>query len=251
MPTYFPAEPLVFHEWTSTAVRDADWPTPPDGLVGFNAETGTLQRYRRNRNGIALPEADRRWEDLVLSFDNMSADDIIGWQENEQAWRRLGAINANQHGHLGTDLHTDLVWDAWVDAGQVAPIQPATQLFANIADAIAAGAISIFVTEAGDTAAITIAQGDAVQRFVGKDPDTTLLPASVSTGWPAATARSSANTAKCICRAIPSHSRTAPTSIWRSATSSRAIWASRSGAVSAASWACASATTGAGPRPTG
>ena len=67
--------------------------------------------------------------------------------------------------------------------------------------------------------------------------------------WSSATARSSASTARCICRAIPSSIRSARSSTWRSATSSPAISASRLARASAASSACASATTGAGRRP--
>ena len=62
-------------------------------------------------------------------------------------------------------------------------------------------------------------------------------------------AQSSASTARCICPAIPSSIRNAPSSTWRNAISSRAISASRSGGRWAASSACASATTAAGPRP--
>ena len=64
-------------------------------------------------------------------------------------------------------------------------------------------------------------------------------------------ARSSANTARCICPATPTTGRTIRFSIWRSAISSRATSAFRSGAPSAAMSACASATTGAGRRPIG
>ncbi len=53
---------------------------------------------------------------------------------------------------------------------------------------------------------------------------------------------------------LPGHSEPQPgesTSTWRSAISSPATLASAYGGHSAASWACASATTGAGPKPIG
>ena len=62
-------------------------------------------------------------------------------------------------------------------------------------------------------------------------------------------AKLSESTARFICRVIRSSIRSAPSSIWRSATSSPAISASTSGARSAASSAWRSATTGAGRRP--
>ena len=60
-------------------------------------------------------------------------------------------------------------------------------------------------------------------------------------------APSLASIARSTCPAMTSMTRSAPSSIWRSAISSQAISASRSGACWAASSACASATTGAGP----
>ena len=62
--------------------------------------------------------------------------------------------------------------------------------------------------------------------------------------------RSSASTARSICRAMPSTGRTRPTSISRRSTSRSAISASTSGRCSrrTSSSASASATTGAGPR---
>ena len=63
--------------------------------------------------------------------------------------------------------------------------------------------------------------------------------------------RSSASTARSICRAMPSTSPSGRSSISRSATSRSAISVSRCSRRSAATWACASATTGAGPRPIG
>ena len=66
---------------------------------------------------------------------------------------------------------------------------------------------------------------------------------------PTSPARLSGNTARSICRAIRSSIPNAPSSIWRSAISSPAISASRSGARWAASSAWPSATTGAGRRP--
>ena len=66
-----------------------------------------------------------------------------------------------------------------------------------------------------------------------------------------ATARSSAPTARCTCRVTSRTSRGGPSSIWRSATSSPAPTGSGCGGRTAESWAWRSATTGAGPRPTG
>jgi hypothetical protein len=60
---------------------------------------------------------------------------------------------------------------------------------------------------------------------------------------------SSANIARCVCQATPTTGRTIRFSIWRNAISSRAIWAFRCGAPSAATSACASATIAAGRRP--
>ena len=73
--------------------------------------------------------------------------------------------------------------------------------------------------------------------------------ATTPRSWWTRTRRSSANTARCICPATPTIGRTIRFSIWRSAISSRAISAFRSGAPSAATSACASATIGAGRRP--
>ena len=50
----------------------------------------------------------------------------------------------------------------------------------TLAEAIAAGGVSIFLRNAGDTVPATIAQGDAAQRIQGKDPDTTLLPVNTT-----------------------------------------------------------------------
>ena len=75
--------------------------------------------------------------------------------------------------------------------------------------------------------------------------------ATISTRQSSSTnpAPSLASIARSTCPAMTSMTRSAPSSIWRSAISSQAISASRSGACWAASSACASATTGAGPRP--
>jgi N-carbamoyl-D-amino-acid hydrolase len=62
-------------------------------------------------------------------------------------------------------------------------------------------------------------------------------------------ARSSASTARSTCRATPSTSPGAPSSISRSATSRSATSAGASGAPWAGTWAWRSATTAAGPRP--
>src|SRR3990172_10392662 len=50
----------------------------------------------------------------------------------------------------------------------------------TLAEAIAAGGVSIFVRNAGDTAPVTIAAADPAQRIQGKDGDTTSLPTSVT-----------------------------------------------------------------------
>ena len=63
-------------------------------------------------------------------------------------------------------------------------------------------------------------------------------------------AGSSASTARSISPVMRNMIPSARISIWRSAISSPAIWAFPSGAWRAASSACASATTGAGRRPT-
>ena len=64
------------------------------------------------------------------------------------------------------------------------------------------------------------------------------------------TEKSSAGIARCICPATPNSTRSGHSSTWRSVTSSRAISAFPSGAPWAASSECASATTGAGRKPT-
>lgn len=55
-----------------------------------------------------------------------------------------------------------------------------TAIFERLSEAISAGHVSIFVKNAGDTAAITIASGDSVQRIQGKDADTTTMPVDVT-----------------------------------------------------------------------
>ena len=73
--------------------------------------------------------------------------------------------------------------------------------------------------------------------------------ASTRQFWSTSRAASSANTERCICPGIPIIGRSDASSISRSATSSRGTSDSRFGARWAASWACASATIGAGLRP--
>src|SRR3990167_7907694 len=68
-------------------------------------------------------------------------------------------------------------WDAVIDDAYTIHF---SDTWPTIAEAIAAGAVSIFVRSAGDTAAITIASTDATQRIQGKDADTTVLPQSVT-----------------------------------------------------------------------
>src|SRR3972149_11978674 len=68
-------------------------------------------------------------------------------------------------------------WDAVIDDAYTIHF---SDTWPTIAEAIAAGAVSIFVRSAGDTAAITIASASAVQRIQGKDADTTELPVSVT-----------------------------------------------------------------------
>ena len=72
--------------------------------------------------------------------------------------------------------------------------------------------------------------------------------ATTPRSWWTAPGASSASTARSICPATPSTSRGGRSSTWRSATSTWATSAFRSGARSAACSACASATTGAGRR---
>ena len=74
--------------------------------------------------------------------------------------------------------------------------------------------------------------------------------ATTPRSWWTRTPRSSASTAKCICRATPTTGRITRISISKSATSSRAIWDFRCGPRSAPMWGCASATIAAGRRPT-
>ena len=68
-------------------------------------------------------------------------------------------------------------WDAVIDDAYTIHF---SDTWPTIAEAIAAGAVSIFVRSAGDTAAITIASASAVQRVQGKDADTTELPVNVT-----------------------------------------------------------------------
>lgn len=140
-----------------------------DGTWTLDEADPTLQRVMADIRRLIDTRDQERRHAAVFTTDNIGDPDnyvTAGMHNNPTYFGH----HPEQHAH-------EEVWDAVVNQGS-AHLGEAG-IVATIAE-VTPSAISIFIENAGDLSAITIASTDAVQRIQGKDADTTVLPVNVT-----------------------------------------------------------------------
>ena len=99
-----------------------------------------------------------------------STDDSILWYDDGTNWR---VVSKDAHTHPEITYYSTIVDQDHALAGSA-------NIYTTILAAKDAGYVDILVRNAGDTAALTIAAADAVQRLLGVDADTTTLPVNLT-----------------------------------------------------------------------